>query len=60
MTTWSESGKPDLERGIQLARFAYQSRCKRFPPAIVAVHFEVDGVACVPYTPEEIAAVIRV
>jgi hypothetical protein len=57
MTTWSAGGKPDLERGIKLARFAYESRRKRFPPGITAVHFEVDGVALVPYTAEEIAEV---
>jgi hypothetical protein len=55
MTVWSASGKADLDRGIKLARAAYESRRKRFPPAITAVHFEADGVALVPYTTEEIA-----
>ena len=55
MTVWNETGKPDLDRGIKLARFAYESRMKRFTPAITAVHFEADGVELVPYTPEEIA-----
>jgi hypothetical protein len=54
MTTWSPSGKPDLERGFRLVRFAYESRRKRFPPAITAVHFEADGVELLPFTIEEI------
>src|SRR5262245_44295330 len=57
MTTWNASGKPDLARGIKLARYAYESRKKRPPPAIVAVHFEADGVALLPYTDDEIAKV---
>ena len=41
---WSANGKPDLRRGIKLAHAAYESRTKREPPAITALHFEiVDG-----------------
>ena len=52
MTVWSANGKPDLRRGIHLAWAAYESRTKRFPPAITALHFEkkVDDGATVTTT----------
>jgi len=49
-----------LNRGLKLARVAYASRVKLPAPAIVVAHFETaDGVALVPYTPEEIAKVCK-
>jgi len=62
MTVWSANGKPDLRRGIHLAWAAYESRTKRFPPAITALHFEkkVDDGATVTttrFTAEQIAEV---
>jgi len=63
MTVWSANGKPDLRRGIHLAWAAYESRTKRFPPAITALHFEArhfevaDGatVTTTRFTAEQIA-----
>jgi len=57
MTVWSSTGKPDAKRGIKLARHAYRSRMKylREPPGISDVHFEMDGIAMLPLTAEEIA-----
>jgi hypothetical protein len=63
MTVWSADGEPDLRRGIHLAWAAYESRTKRFPPAITALHFEVvhfevsDGatVTTTQFTAEQIA-----
>jgi hypothetical protein len=55
MTTWHPTGKPDLDRDIKLCRAAYESRHKRFAPAITAVYFEADDVALMPYTADKIA-----
>ena len=60
MTVWSADGEPALRRGIHLAWAAYESRTKRFPPAITALHFEkkVDDGATVTttqFTAEQIA-----
>jgi hypothetical protein len=60
MMTWHPTGKADLRRGLKLARAAYASHVKLPAPAIVVAHFETaDGVALVPYTPEEIAKVCK-
>src|SRR5262245_61589237 len=58
MTTYSESGTPDLRRGIRLARAAYEGRRKRAPPALTSVSFEsAEGHALLGHTISEIAAV---
>ena len=44
MTTWSATGKPDVDRGIKLAHHAYRSRTEREPVAIKSMHFERGGV----------------
>jgi hypothetical protein len=57
--TWSATGKPDMRRGIKLARHAYRSRAGSEPPAIKGMHFESEGVRLLPLTPEEIAEAMR-
>lgn len=56
MTTWNKNGEPSLRRGIKLAHAAYESRTKRQPPAIAALHFEtVDGVIVTRFPADQIA-----
>jgi len=45
MTTWSATGKPDVDRGIRLAHHAYRSRTGREPPSIKSMHFESEGAS---------------
>ena len=45
-----KSGKPDVERGVRLARCAYFSRKHEQPPAITAARFEQDGVMLESYS----------
>jgi hypothetical protein len=40
LTTYCESGKLNVGRGVRLAQHAYRSRMKQDPPAIVAASFE--------------------
>jgi hypothetical protein len=40
MTTYCSSGDLDLERGKKLARFAYESRTGKTPPAFAEARFE--------------------
>ena len=40
LTTYCEPGKQDVGRGVRLAQWAYRSRMKSEPPAIVAASFE--------------------
>jgi len=57
MTTWSANGKPDLRRGIKLARHAYRQRTGKEPPAIAMAQFEIaDGatVTTMQFTPDQI------
>jgi hypothetical protein len=55
MTVYGTPQKPDLARGIKLARFAYESRCKKQPPAITSAHFESNGTTLVEYDAAELA-----
>jgi hypothetical protein len=55
MTVFGTPQKPDLIRGIRLARFAYESRCKKQPPAIASAHFESNGTILVKYDAAELA-----
>jgi hypothetical protein len=43
MTTYAPKGKPDLARGVRLARAAYESRTKQPAPAIISAHYECNG-----------------
>jgi hypothetical protein len=44
----------DLERGKKLARYAYESRTRKPPPAFVKAHFEQDGVVFKVYSAVEL------
>jgi hypothetical protein len=57
MTVHGKPQKPDLKRGIKLARFAYESRCKKKAPAIAAARFEHDGKMLVQYSADELTKV---
>jgi hypothetical protein len=44
LTTYYAPGKQNVGRGVRLAQWAYRSRRKKEPPAIVAASFEhLDG-----------------
>jgi hypothetical protein len=43
MTVFTSRAKLDVERGVKLAQYAYESRTHKKPPAIVRAHFEDDG-----------------
>jgi hypothetical protein len=57
MTTYAPKGKPDLARGVRLARAAYESRTKQPAPAIVSAHYERDGEILENYDAEQLNAV---
>jgi hypothetical protein len=40
MTIWSETGEPNLRRGVRLAKAACESRTRQPAPALVEAHFE--------------------
>jgi hypothetical protein len=40
MSVYCEPGKLDVDRGVRLAQWAYCSRMKSEPPAIIAANFE--------------------
>ena len=44
----------DVERGKKLARYAYESRTKRPPPAFLKAHFEQAGVVFKAYSAVEL------
>jgi hypothetical protein len=53
MSTFTSLAKLDIGRGVRLATAAWQSRQRHSalpPPAIVAAHFEQDGVRLANYT----------
>jgi hypothetical protein len=43
MTIFTSRAKLDVERGVKLAQYAYESRTHKKPPAIVKAHFEDEG-----------------
>jgi hypothetical protein len=43
MTVFTSRDKLDVERGVKLAQYAYESRTHRKPPAIVKARFESEG-----------------
>jgi hypothetical protein len=56
MSTFTSLAKLDVDRGLRLARAAYESRSRCFPngtnaivPPIVSAHFEQDGVTLASY-----------
>jgi hypothetical protein len=57
MTVHGKPQKPDLKRGIKLALFAYESRCKKQAPAMVAARFEHNGATLAHYGADELAKV---
>jgi len=57
MTTYCSPDDLDLERGKKLARFAYESRTGRTPPAFTEAHFECGGEVVEHYTREQLDAV---
>jgi hypothetical protein len=50
MTTFSSIKKLDVERGIRLAKHAYEQRTGKEPPAMVAARFEQDGQLLASYS----------
>ena len=44
MTVFTTPDYLDVERGKKLARYAYESRTKKTPPAFLKAHFEQAGV----------------
>jgi hypothetical protein len=43
MTVFTTPDDLDVERGKKLARYAYESRTKKTPPALLKAHFEQAG-----------------
>jgi hypothetical protein len=43
MTVFTTPDYLDVERGKKLARYAYESRIKKTPPAFLKAHFEQAG-----------------
>jgi hypothetical protein len=43
MTVFTAPDDLDVERGKKLARYAYESRTKKTPPAFLKAHFEQAG-----------------
>ena len=57
LTTHARAGKPNLARGVRLARAAYESRTKRTPPAITEARYESDGEVLKTYDAEILGVV---
>jgi hypothetical protein len=56
MTVWAEN-KPNLSRGVRLARHAYRSRTGNEPPPIIEARFERDGSVLETYDAKLLEAV---
>ena len=54
MTVFGTPDDPDVERGKKLARYAYESRTKKPPPAFLKAHFEQAGVVFRAYSAVEL------
>jgi hypothetical protein len=54
MTVFTTPNDLDVERGKKLARYAYESRTKKPPPAFAKAHFEQDGVVFKAYSAVEL------
>jgi hypothetical protein len=54
MTVFTTPDNLDVERGKKLARYAYESRTKKTPPAFVKAHFEQGGVVFKAYSAVEL------
>jgi hypothetical protein len=52
MTTYTRLDKLDVKRGMRLSQWAYRSRMKCEPPAIVEASFEVNGTTLATYDAE--------
>src|SRR5262249_5394561 len=50
MTVFCPPDDVDVERGKKLARYAYESRTKKTPPAFLKAHFEHAGVVFKAYS----------
>jgi len=54
MTVFCTPDDVDVERGKKLARYAYESRTKKPPPAFLKAHFEQAGVVFRAYSAVEL------
>ena len=54
MTVFTTPDDLDVERRKKLARYAYESRTKKPPPAFLKAHFEQDGVVFKAYSAVEL------
>jgi len=54
MTVFGTPDDVDVERGKKLARYAYESRTKKPPPAFLKAHFEQAGVVFRAYSAVEL------
>jgi hypothetical protein len=54
MTVFTTPDYLDVERGKKLARYAYESRTKKTPPAFLKAHFEQAGVVFRAYSAVEL------
>ena len=54
MTVFGTPDDVDLERAKRLARYAYESRTKKTPPAFLKAHFEQAGVVVRAYSAVEL------
>jgi hypothetical protein len=54
MTVFTTPDDLDVERGKKLARYAYESRTKKTPPAFLKAHFEHAGVVFRAYSAGEL------
>ena len=57
MTTFQKTKALDLDRGVRLARAAYESRTKQTPPPIVEARYERDGETLESYERKQLDAV---
>ena len=55
MTVWCKKGL-DVTRGVKLARYAYESRKRQAPPAMLGATFiSSAGLTLMSYTADELA-----
>ena len=54
MTVFGTPDDVDVERAKRLARYAYESRTKKTPPAFLKAHFEQAGVVFRAYSAVEL------
>ena len=57
MTAFQKTKALDLDRGVRLARAAYESRTKQTPPPIVEARYERDGETLESYERKQLDAV---